>query len=42
MVTLCPLCFASLRKRAPDHGLTMMPISELCRAALGEIEIKDV
>ena len=42
MVTLCPLCFASLRKRAPDHELTVMPISDLCRAALGEIEIKDI
>jgi Fe-S oxidoreductase len=42
MVTLCPLCFVSLRKRAPEHGLTVMPISDLCRAALGEIEIKGV
>lgn len=39
MVTLCPLCFANLRKRAPEHELAIMPISDLCRAALGEVEI---
>ncbi|MFO7964270.1 MAG: (Fe-S)-binding protein [Desulfobacterales bacterium] len=39
MVTLCPLCYANLRKRAPEHGLTVLPISNLCRAALGEIPL---
>ncbi len=39
MVTLCPMCFASLKKRAPQHNLKILPISQLCRAALGEIEI---
>lgn len=39
MVTLCPMCFANLRKRAPEHGLGIMAISDLCRAALGEVEI---
>jgi len=39
MVTLCPMCFANLRKRAPEHNLTVMPISDLCRVALGEIEL---
>jgi Fe-S oxidoreductase len=39
MVTLCPMCFANLRKRAPEHGLNIMTISDLCRAALGEVEI---
>ena len=37
--TLCPMCFANLKKRAPEHGLTIMAISDLCRAALGEVEI---
>lgn len=40
MVTLCPLCFANLRKRAPEHDLFIMPISDLCRAALGELNIQ--
>ncbi|MBU2550484.1 MAG: (Fe-S)-binding protein [Proteobacteria bacterium] len=39
MVTLCPMCFMNLKKRAPQHGLALAPISDLCRAALGEIEI---
>ena len=39
MVTLCPMCFANLRKRAPEHGLGIMAISDLCRAALGEIDM---
>jgi Fe-S oxidoreductase len=39
MVTLCPMCLANLRKRAPEHGLVAMPISQLCRAAIGELEI---
>jgi len=38
MVTLCPMCFANLRKRAPEHDLGIMTISDLCRLALGEIE----
>ncbi|MFC1821438.1 heterodisulfide reductase-related iron-sulfur binding cluster [Thermodesulfobacteriota bacterium] len=37
MVTLCPLCFANLRKRAPEHDLSIMTLSDLCRAALGEL-----
>lgn len=40
MVTLCPLCFANLRKRAPGHDLSVMAISDLCRAALGEVMIE--
>jgi len=40
MVTLCPLCFANLRKRAPEHNLSVMAISDLCRAALGEVIIE--
>ena len=40
MVTLCPMCFLNLKKRAPEHGLGIMTISDLCRAALGEVEIK--
>jgi Fe-S oxidoreductase len=39
VVTLCPMCFLNLKKRAPEHNLVLMPISDLCRAALGEIEI---
>jgi heterodisulfide reductase subunit B len=39
MVTLCPMCFLNLKKRAPEHNLIVAPISDLCRAALGEIEI---
>jgi len=39
MVTLCPMCFANLKKRAPEHDLAILPISDLCRAALGELEI---
>ncbi len=39
MVTLCPMCFANLKKRAPEHDLGIMAISDLCRAALGEVEI---
>ena len=39
MVTLCPICFANLKKRAPEHNLKIAPISQLCRAALGEVEI---
>lgn len=39
MVTLCPICFANLRKRAPQHNLKIMPTSQLCRAAIGEVEI---
>jgi len=39
MVTLCPMCFANLRKRAPEHGLGIVAISDLCRAALGEITL---
>ncbi len=39
MVTLCPMCYANLRKRAPEHDLTVMILSDLCRAALGEVEI---
>jgi len=39
MVTLCPICFANLKKRAPEHNLKITSISQLCRAALGEIEI---
>ena len=39
MVTLCPMCFANLKKRAPEHGLALMAISDLCRAALGEVTI---
>jgi Fe-S oxidoreductase len=39
IVTLCPICFANLRKRAPQHNLKIMPISQLCRAALGEVKI---
>lgn len=41
MVTLCPMCFANLRKRAPQHGLAIMPISQLCRAAIGEVQIPE-
>ncbi|MCP4753257.1 MAG: (Fe-S)-binding protein [Proteobacteria bacterium] len=40
MVTLCPLCFANLRKRAPEHDLKVVAISDLCRAALGETTIE--
>ncbi len=40
MVTLCPMCFANLRKRAPEHDLFIMTISDLCRAALGELNIE--
>ena len=40
MVTLCPMCFANLRKRAPEHNLVIMTISDLCRAALGELNIE--
>jgi len=40
MITLCPMCFANLKKRAPEHGLETMAISDLCRAAIGEIDIK--
>jgi len=39
MVTLCPVCFANLKKRAPEHNLKILPISQLCRAALGEVNI---
>jgi Fe-S oxidoreductase len=39
MVTLCPICFANLRKRAPQHNLKIMAISQLCRLAIGEVEI---
>jgi len=39
MVTLCPMCFLNLRKRAPEHNLLLTTISDLCRAALGEIAI---
>jgi Fe-S oxidoreductase len=42
MTTLCPMCFTNLRKRAPEHGLAIMPISQLCRAAIGEVEIPEV
>ena len=42
IVTLCPMCYANLKKRAPDHGLVLMTISDLCRAALGEIEVKTI
>jgi len=41
MVTLCPLCYANLMKRAPEHDLSLLTISDLCRAALGEIHIND-
>jgi len=40
MVTLCPMCFTNLRKRAPEHDLVIMTISDLCRAALGELKIE--
>ena len=39
VVTLCPLCLMNLRKRAPAHGLSVVAISDLCRAALGEIPL---
>lgn len=39
MVTLCPMCFTNLRKRAPEHDLGIITLSDLCRAALGEIDI---
>lgn len=39
MVTLCPICFANLRKRAPQHNLKIMATSQLCRLAIGEVEI---
>ncbi len=39
MVTLCPMCYANLRKRAPEHDLAIMTLSDLCRAALGEVEV---
>jgi len=42
MVTLCPMCFANLKKRAPEHGLAVIAISDLCRAALGEVDIAGV
>ena len=41
MVTLCPMCFLNLRKRAPEHGLAVTTISDLCRAALGEVAIAE-
>lgn len=40
LVTLCPMCFANLRKRAPEHDLGIIAISDLCRAALGEVQIR--
>jgi len=36
MVFLCPICFLSLRRRAREAGLETIPISNLCRLALGE------
>lgn len=39
MVTLCPMCLANLSKRAPEHDLRITAISDLCRAALGEMEL---
>lgn len=42
MVTLCPMCYANLKKRAPQHDLELMMLSDLCRAALGEMEVGTV
>ncbi|NQT70268.1 MAG: (Fe-S)-binding protein [Desulfobacteraceae bacterium] len=39
MVTLCPMCFASLKKRAAQHNLKILPLSQLCRVALEEVKI---
>jgi len=36
MVFLCPLCFLGLRRRAREAGLEPIPLSNLCRLALGE------
>jgi len=36
MIFLCPVCFLSLRRRAREAGLEPIPISNLCRLALGE------
>ena len=36
MIFLCPVCFLSLRRRAREAGLKPIPISNLCRLALGE------
>ena len=36
MIFLCPICFLSLRRRAREAGLKTIPISNLCRLALGE------
>ena len=42
IVTLCPMCYANLKKRAPKHDLILMTLSDLCRAALDEMEIGTV
>jgi len=36
MVFLCPICFLSLRRRTREAGLDPIPLSNLCRLALGE------
>ena len=36
IVFLCPICFLSLRRRTREAGLEPIPISNLCRLALGE------
>jgi len=36
MVFLCPICLLSLRRRAREAGLETIPLSNLCRLALGE------
>ncbi len=36
LATLCPVCYNQLRADAALYGLTAFPISDLCRAAIGE------
>jgi len=36
MVTLCPMCYRILSKVAPERGLPVIYITDLCRMALGE------
>lgn len=39
LVTLCPVCFLTLNPITPDYGLKAIPVSDLCRMALGEISL---
>lgn len=39
LITLCPICFSTLIIKGGEYGLSVVPLGELCRAALGEVKL---